>query len=218
MKLPDQPKERIKVLILILFSGIAIVSGSVQGLMFLQGKKRMLAEKLEELEWKSKSAGRDVLSAEQCKPRNIETLREIMSISHKHVLQPILGNYRLGASEILDPVAQRLGIEFQSVQEVGILDLPHPPARKTPNVFKVYSVRVSMECGYHKLRDFVRTLETDNPYLSVASIYIAGQEEKSEEKHRVVVGIQWPVWANYDMAAQFDNRVSETPLTGGLKP
>jgi hypothetical protein len=103
---------------------------------------------------------------------------------------------------VLDPLAARLGLTLQSIEESGLLDVPRPGKSTTPAFFKVYAVRVSLECGYEQMLAFLKAIEESNPYLAIVSVYVAGQEEKDPETHRVVIGVQWPVWASEELKEQ----------------
>lgn len=207
MKLPTDTKERMKVLILVGAGTLASLYGVFQGLSTLGRTKVAFGEKLVDIEWQTTVARHDVQSAESSRRRNTETLERIVEISHKHLLHPILGNYRLGASEILDRYAERLGVAFTAVQEVGITDLPKPPDRKMNNILKAYTVRVTMECSYRTLIEFLAAIEADNPTLVVSEVAVTGQADKDPEKHNCVVGIQWPIWAETEMAVGMEERL-----------
>ena len=208
MKLPDDPKEKTKILILVAIGVLATVSVVTQALLYTRNRKKELRETLDEVQWKSQAATRDVLSAERVKQRNDKTVAAIAAISRHHVLQPILGNYRLGATDILNRHAALSGLTVHSIQEIGILDLPKPSGTQSKkaqaaNVFKAYTVRLTLNCGYFDLWRFLQSIEEDNPFVCISSLSIVLDEDDDPESHRVVLGIQWPIWSDPERAAQF---------------
>ena len=209
MKLPDDPKDKMKVLLLIAMGVLATVAAMAQGVVHLIRQENQLTEQLADIEWQSTSANENITSAENCRSKNIQTLQSIVTISETHILHPILGNYRLGASEFLERVALGSGVQLDSIQEVGILDIPKPKAKTGENLLKAYTVRISMHCGYAKIQEFVRQLESNNPYLCISSLSIIGQQDVDPESHRVVMGIQWPIWSNPEMAVQMMERMTQ---------
>lgn len=209
MKLPDDPKDRMKVLLLIAIGVLATVAAMAQGVVHLIRQENQLTEQLADIEWQTTSASESIASAENCRSRNIQTVQSIVTISETHILHPILGNYRLGASELLERVALGSGVSLDSIQEVGILDIPKPKTKTGKNVLKAYTVRISMRCGYAKIQEFVRQLELNNPYLCISTLSIIGQQDVDPESHRVVMGIQWPIWSNPEMAVQMMERMTQ---------
>ena len=209
MKLPDDPKDKMKVLLLIAMGVLATVAAMAQGVVHLIRQENQLTEQLADIERQTTSANENITSAENCRSKNIQTLQSIVTISETHILHPILGNYRLGASEFLERVALGSGVQLDSIQEVGILDIPKPKAKTGENLLKAYTVRISMHCGYAEFQEFVRQLEFNNPYFCISSLSIIGQQDVDPESHRVVIGIQWPIWTNPEMAAQMMERMTQ---------
>ncbi|MBL7114660.1 MAG: hypothetical protein ISS35_02750 [Kiritimatiellae bacterium] len=209
MKLPDDPKDKMKVLLLITIGVLATVAAVAQGVIYLIRQENQLSERLADLEWQTTSANENISSAENCRTKNVHTIQSIVTISETHILHPILGNYRLGASEVLERIALGSGISLDSIQEVGILDIPKPKNKTGKNVLKAYTVRISTHCGYAKLQEFIRQLELNNPYVCISTLSIIGQQDVDPESHRVVMGIQWPIWSNPEMAVQMMERMTQ---------
>lgn len=194
MKLPTDRKERIKVLVLIALGILAALSASIQGIMSLSRQKSALTQKLQDVRYQIQTSKRDVMQADSCRPRNAETIRQIVSTSDEHVLHPILGNYRLGASETINRLAQASGVEIQSVQEVGIMDLPRAVDAKAR--FKAYTVRLTMDCSFFSLMEFLHRIEKVNPIINIATMTVVGSGDKTPQLQRIAMGMQWPIWVD----------------------
>lgn len=217
MKLPTDRKERNKVLVLVAMGVLAILSATTQGLVALTSRKHALATELEDLRFQTQTANRDVLQAEGLRPRNAAAIGRVIEASERHVLHPILGNYRLGASEFLQRHASESGLELGTLQEVGIMDLPRAGDGKGKGVFKAYTARVNVECDYFTLLAFLHRVEAANPYICVATLNVASQGEKVPDKHRVSIGFQWPIWADEGMVDTMRSRSAAAGLSqGGL--
>jgi hypothetical protein len=215
MKLPADRKEKTKVLVLIGLGVLAIVSVTTQGMVGLTAHKRTIAVELEDLKFQTQTARRDVLQAEGLRPRNAEAIARVMKASNSYVLHPILGNYRLGATEFLQRLAAESGVELTGLQEVGIMDLPRAGEGKGKSAFKAYTARASIECDYFTLLAFLHRLERANPLLCLATLSVASQGEKIPDKHRATLGVQWPIWADEAMVETMRTRASDAGLGQG---
>lgn len=213
MKLPTDRKERTKVLVLIALGVLAILSATTQGLVALTSRKRALAAELEDLQFQTQTARRDVVQAEGLRPRNAAAIGRVIEASERFVLHPILGNYRLGASEFLQRYATESGVELGGLQEVGIMDLPRAGDGKGKSAFKAYTARASVECDFFTLLTFLHRIEVANPYICVATLNVASQGEKVPNKHRVTIGFQWPIWADEGMVDTMRNRGAAAGLS-----
>jgi hypothetical protein len=196
MRLPSDPKERTKVLVLVAFGVVMGLYGVAQGLLSLTAKRAELEERLVDLEWQVSSSRRDVLSAQRSRAKDQEVIADVADASRAHLLHSILGNYRLGVTSILERHAAQAGLELQSVQEVGIMDLPQPSGKKIKNVFKAYAARVVLHCGFFNVIDFLRSLEEQNPYVCCTGLSVAANPEKDPQTHRITLTVQWPIWTD----------------------
>lgn len=223
MKLPENPKERLKVLVLIgigaAFLALVLVTLVIRPL--VARKKATMAE-IAEVREKLETAQRDVARMLQDRDRNAKVLGEIVSNAreHSYVLQPRLGNYELGAREYVESIAQGIGLKLGSVQEVGITQLPQPASPQSERQIKCYNLRISFATGLHELVQFLQLLESGNPYICVSSLAINARSEDNSS-HEIALDLQWPVWSSPEMQHALEQRLEEArrvPPTGNESP
>ena len=208
MKLPDDKNERTKVLVLVAIGGIAVIFGIIQGVINPMKKyKQEQAGRLVELGDEIEKARRAINRASSDEERNIEAVTRIKEISDRYILHPVLGNFLLGPTRILERDAASAGIVLDSVHEVGISEIVQDPRKKIDNVFKGYTVRVSVACGYTHLAKFLKQVEDGNPYLCMTGMTIIGNPDADPENHAITLDIQWPVWADYEMSAELEKQL-----------
>ncbi len=202
MKLPEDKNERIKVLIMILLGSLLALYGLVIGIIKpLISNKQIRTAKIIELETKLKEARRDIDDMMIAKDANDKNLREILKITREsnYLIKPNLGNYLLGASEIIKSYAEKAGIEID-VREIGRAEIPQSRNRKSKNFFMTYSLRVTLESGIHNFIHFIRNIEENNPYLCISALDIS-ENISDPAKHKIAFDVQWPTW--------MDNEVGE---------
>ncbi len=203
LQLPENKKDRQKILGVagVLAVG-ALYAAWAFGYQPLVAKKAAEAERIVELEKKIQTAERQT----QRTPRMQEDLRkataDVADYSERHMLHPRLGNYLLTAREILARHAEIAGLASYQSEETGLSALPAPRDDKQPaHTIQAYTVLVSLECSYDQLRHFIRSMEEDNPLLSISSVMISAQA-RSPQLHTVRMEIQWPVWIDPGMRAR----------------
>ncbi len=132
---------------------------------------------------------------------------EINSLLHRS--SPPAANPLLWASEFVYRHARATGVNVESLMEMKS-EIPawakaaesrpdsesaNPAPRKKPSApprrFVPYGVQVLTACGYNELKDFLRSMETDNPLISIVILSIASRE-KTPEKHLVRLALEWP--------------------------
>ena len=200
MKLPEDRKERVKVLSLVAIGVVAVLNGLFAGVLRPHIRKQndrrtRIAELTEQMEKGRRNISRMVKGQR----RNMEVLRDILYVADEkgYILMPRLGNYLLGATEIIESSMQRAGLSGFEVREVGILQLPQPPTETVERALKSYSVHIDMECGIHDLVRLLQIIEEENPYVCISGINVEGQVGKPAA-HRVGFDVQWPIWVDFE--------------------
>lgn len=89
--------------------------------------------------------------------------------------------------------ARQVGVDVQSVAEVGAGSPYWDAAVKSERSVKPYSVRVVTECSYQNLIDFVEVMEKSNPALCITDINISPQDSMPS-KHILNMTVEWPMW------------------------
>jgi hypothetical protein len=201
MKLPEDKKERTKILALIGLGAVIVAYGLYMGVVspLLKGKKERL-EKIDSIQAKVRKAEKATARMASDLATSSNILSEVDQLTNQRgfVLRDRLGNFLLGATEILEQCAQEAGVQIASIKENGMSQIPQGTARTTPAAFNAYTVTVQLECGTPGLTRFLESLEKANPYLCVSSLAISAQSNKPE-KHLVTAEVQWPAWADPKM-------------------
>jgi hypothetical protein len=211
MKLPEDKKERTKVLILIAIGSILVVYGLFVGVVspLVKGKKdRMdridaLQEKLRKAEKATARMGEDqrACSNALCRLDDLSNRKGV-------VLRDRLGNFLLSATEIVDRHAQKAGVTILGYKENGMSQLPQAASRSTPPVFNGYTVTVQVQGDTRDLVRLLKEIETDNPYLSVSSIGITAQQGKPN-RHQMSFEVQWPIWVDSKMPVRLATQLQD---------
>lgn len=89
--------------------------------------------------------------------------------------------------------ARQVGVDVQTVAEVGSSSPYWDSAVKSERSVKPYSVRIVTECSYQQLIDLVEVLEKSNPALCITDISISPQDQ-TPSKHILNMTVEWPVW------------------------
>ena len=89
--------------------------------------------------------------------------------------------------------ARQVGVDVQTVAELGS-SLPYwDVAVKSERSVKPYGVRIVTECSYPQLIDLVEALEKSNPALCITDISISPQDQ-TPSKHILNMTVEWPMW------------------------
>ena len=202
MHLPENKESRQKVLALLALGIVGVAYGIWIGVYdpLRRGRDESKA-KISQLQEDLRTARIQIQRTGETKKELQEVLRNLVEHSEKEMLQPRLGNYLLQAREILTESGKAAGVQFFSVTEVGLVDMPLQP-KKTNSVAAVsvraYSARVMAECGTDALVDWLRLLEEGNPLIAVTHISLSAQPE-TVQKHVARFEVQWPVWIDPTM-------------------
>lgn len=213
MKLPQEPKERMKVLMLIGIGAVAVVfmvvSVVVKPLMARKAQYREdIALAREDLD----TAQRDVNRMMVDRDANTKVLEGIVDGAYRQnfVLEPRLGNYELGAREFVEGIAQSVGVTIASMREIGLTQMPLPTTEQDKGLaLKCYNMNVQLLVGLPDLMLFLNAVEAGNPYLCVSSIAISSRIE-DPALHTVVLELQWPVWAVPTLGRQLEQRLQDS--------
>jgi hypothetical protein len=208
MKLPDDKKERTKILLLIAIGAVAVLYGIFSGIMMGQksmnervAKIEQLQEKLRKSELTVKRLNSDLLSSSN----SLSELHDIANV-RGWVLKDRLGNFLLGATEVVEEQAKAAGALIGPIKEGGISQIPQGDNPVATNTFHIYTANVQMEGGVHALLRLLRGLESNNPYLCVSAVSITAQRGKPE-KHAITFDVQWPIWADPKGPSKLEEQV-----------
>jgi len=226
MKLPEDPKERIKVLALVGVGGVGVIYALIAGILRpLSTRKVERLEQIAEMKEKLELAQRDVGRMLRDRAQNTKMLQEIIENASRkgYILRPRLGNYILGAREFVDRNAHEAAVEVTDVREIGIMQIPQPPLKKIDNSLKSYNVRVSLEGGLHHCVRLLSRLEESNPMACISSLSISSRSAEPA-LHHVSFELQLPVWVDPTMDDKLAQRLAEVlddaranPRTPGRK-
>jgi hypothetical protein len=210
MQLPNDKQQRIKIAIVAVLATTLVLLGLWQGVLNpLSRSRKAKNARLVECQESIQQAREEIRAAARQFKLNMENVQAIKEVSDKYVLHPILGNYLLGATEIIERQARSLGLQMEPVRETGISEIPSPRSSKAPNALKSYTVRVSLDASYHDVVRFLREIENSNPYVSTVSLAIVGQPETNPEKHKVTFEVQWPIWADPETPSSLQQQTLE---------
>lgn len=200
MAMPDNPTERKKIIAMII---LGVLLGAYLLINFLLlpyfatvREKRERVEELEHLIWRAET---ELQAVDRNMQRNASLVDELLDISERQrlILRPSLGNYLLVASEIMDRHADGLNLTLDPLTE------PSRPSRQSSineqqaggtMRFRPYTVNATLTGGTHALVQFLRRLETSNPYLSITRLIIMEDPETGPDSHFFSLSVQWPIW------------------------
>lgn len=214
MKLPDDPKKRQQVLILIgMVAVIVAVVAWMFGIQpFLKNRSDMLAD-IEKKTGELTTARDEVAKAPGNREMNRQTLKKINDISEKYVIQPRTGlNYHLAAREILEKVATSVGIETEPIVNVGTGSLLGGGQKDPSKHVKACTAIVTAKCGYGDIVRFVRTLEKENPYMSISRVSVVGRPAEDKKKHSITIEVQWPAWIDPSYPETLDVSIKKAEM------
>ena len=194
MKLPDTKKERIQTIALIIIGVIFViyVSGSYAIKPLLKKRSDQL-NGIEDLKSKIEMVENVIHLIKRSQQANAEVVSEILSITEtsNYVMKARLGNYLIGATELLEKAAKKTDISIKSIKELSVTAIPS--LNKSSNPFQLYTIAISVECGIHDLVLLLNNIEKSNPYLAISKIEIVGRPLKAGE-HSISFNVQWPIW------------------------
>lgn len=210
MKLPEDKKERTKILVLIAIGVVVVLYLAIIGVVNpALRKKNERTVRVQELRDDLKKARREISRMPRDRKQNDKTVAKIREVADKYVLRSRLGNFLLGGRETIERHAKNVDVELETVREIGIAEIPQSGKKKSGNAFKSYTIRVAVNCGFHDLLRLLRQLEKSNPYLCVSSVGIT-ERSGTPAKHTVSFDVQWPIWADNEMASKLEQQLNST--------
>jgi len=216
MKLPEDKKQRTQVLALIGIGAVVVVVLIFQmpmvGILPIIKAKKEKRAKIEQLIIDIGKANKEVEQEKKDKVEDINTLKKIRDNAANYVIVPELGNYEIPAANYIDAIAQKLDLKLEAKRQLGL------SADNGQTFFRIFSLRVTLECSYEEAVKFVKEVENGNPLISVVNIAITGQSPPKQEKHMVSFDVQWPAWTDPEMPAKMDIQIKELSNKTGVSP
>ena len=210
MKLPENKKERIQMLVLLGISVLALLYFAIAfGIKPIIKNKKDRIAKIAELETKARDLKALLAQASGDSWEIKQALAKIKEYSDKYLLQPRLGeNYFLGASETVEQWFKDAGIDKDavkaSVSETG--KVPVQQAEAARRAVSAYKIRIVLQCDLLELIRLVKIIEDSSPFLCITDLGIRAQTGVPE-KHQVAFTVEWPVWTESDMPARLDDQI-----------
>jgi hypothetical protein len=140
------------------------------------------------------------IKAQDAAANSFRESQALLTHNFQHHLPPI-ENTLIWATERMNEVARRFGIDIESLSELA---QPKPSWAAAPTAgkdgaadrrrFIPYAVQLTFECGYFDLVRMIAELEGANPFVSVSGLSISGRVE-TPERHAVRMIVQWPQYA-----------------------
>ncbi|MBT3294433.1 MAG: hypothetical protein HN919_13330 [Verrucomicrobia bacterium] len=210
MKLPDDKQQRVKIFVMIGLGAALVVLGIVQGIINpLRTSRANRMVRMEECQRGVERARKEIKKAARSFTHRMETLDSIKRASDQYILHPVLGNYLLEATGIIEAHASALNIAIDPVREVAISDIPRNANAKKDRLLKAYTVRVNLVAPYHDAFAMMREIENQNPYVCITSVMIRPRTGVDIERHSISIEVQWPVWADPEFPAEIEEQLKE---------
>jgi Tfp pilus assembly protein PilO len=211
MKLPEDRKQRIQVLVLIGIGCVVVLILLAQfAIVPIIDSRRKLAETREEYRARLEKAQRELKASAQIQAEFDEVTRQLQAIASDYLLRPILGSYLVGVTEAMEPRAKETGFVLDDIQERGVQAL-RLQAKETAGQrpYNAYSAQISGQGSYAEIMAFLNAIETRNPYVCVTELRISGQPDNPSQ-HRVSLRIEWPIEVENALRSP-DAAVKEAP-------
>ncbi len=113
----------------------------------------------------------------------VETIEKLDELS---VHTPTVSDRYAWAYEYISLRAVKAGVELDSLEEMAYVgDEEKDPAKAA------YDIKLSMQCGYNQLVEFLWRIERGNPLVRIKDVNIS-TFSNSSDRHQVRVILQWP--------------------------
>lgn len=215
MKLPDDKKERNKILVLSGIGACAVLYGIYAGVIQpYSNKKKGMAARIEQLTEDVRRAHAEIDQMDKDRNANTEAIRTIYEESERFFLKPKLGgNYRLSAMDVITEYAIKANVDVkpESIREMGQGDV-----LGGRNQVRSYSANITLYCSYNDLVRFLRTIGEENPYIFVTGLSISAREGSITE-HSCSIDVQWPIWADRETPDKLREKVGTAEPEGGSR-
>jgi len=129
-----------------------------------------------------------------------DTTEQIQRVTNEHIVP--MGNPLTWVTERVYNSARMVGVDIQSVGEIKQKTPMWEALIKADRVFKPYTVRIVMECGYSELLAMISALELSNPYVTVTGVIVTAQDQ-FPTRHLISLVVEWPIWGknvNFEVA------------------
>jgi len=202
VKLPDDPKERKKLYLAMIFGACAVLYGIYAGVVTpMRNSEAATHEAIAELERQISTAEKLIKRVELMRVNDRKVVREIAetAIHTENLIVPTLGNnYVIPSGRIIDGLADRCELDLDARRQIGLSKVTQRPGNTTKDAFRSYTVGVKLSTGLYPLLAFMRELETGNPYACISDITINARPGTPEE-HDIDLAIQWPTWSDQNL-------------------
>jgi len=140
-------------------------------------------QELSDLQTKLDDARQVIKRADVVQKALEETVAELEEL-RKHT--PTISDRYAWAYEYVSRRAVQAGVELDSLEEISYMgDDEKDPAEQA------YEIKISTQCGYNQLVEFLWRIEGGNPLVRVKDVNVSIFPDDLE-KHRVQVVLQWP--------------------------
>jgi hypothetical protein len=209
-KLNDMTKEQKQISVLVgLVAVISIYATVTFGIAPLKEKWGSSRVELEEL---SEKLGRADRTIDREPDIRVELSRFVEDLSQaaEHFI-PDPDNTLAWVTRRVYQLGRDLGMDIEAV--VPSTSGPQLAAvdrvtGKTDRFFDYYGVRISTSGTYLEVIEFVKALETSNPYLAIAGLSVSAIS-RSPEEHAVQIDVHWPIWASDEGTSQIRTAESD---------
>ncbi len=132
----------------------------------------------------------DVANTEQQQKETDQAKAQRDTLTNEGVIEPLLGSFAMRAKMLLDPIAQRNGLQIDSVRELTpiTLQLPKPAPEQ---IHYRQPIEFSGQGSYAQIAAFIAQVEEENPLTILSGLLILGQTQ-NVERHKVVMSFEWP--------------------------
>ncbi|MDI6775052.1 MAG: hypothetical protein QME60_06625 [Verrucomicrobiota bacterium] len=196
MKLPENKKERVQILVFGVILGVGIFYAAVAfGIRPMIKARKERKAGMEQLQTKIKEAQEYLEVTADNAGKNHEFLSNIEAFSETHFLKPRLGdNYALGVGEMVEDWARESGLKLAAPGEIGRTDLPH--AEGARSVVRAYAFNINPKCGLQDLVRLLQFIENRNPAMAVIHLSIL-PNSGDPLNHTITLSMHTPIWANH---------------------
>ncbi len=216
MKLPEDRKERMQILVLgalvtatLLY---VIVHFGVWGMFDARHAHR---DRIAELDTRIREAENLRARAAGSPQQYRETLEEIQAHAQRHLLQPRLGgNLLIGASEQVAPWFEAMDMPMPEIREIGRTESQGRRGPRERQQVWSYAVALTFRCGFHELTRLLEIVENSDPCVTVSHVSVRADSPAPPDQlpqHPVSVRVEWPIWRDDDMWARVPQKLENAP-------
>jgi len=183
MKKKFTKKEMQQLAVVALLVGGGIVYGFwVLFITPLKETAKTRAVKLDALATQNRQAHAAISAVREHEEKLATMNLELRQLTEQHAVRPILGSsYQLGMRQRFDPLAAKTKFTIQSINALQPEPLPwgRPDAPLSLCVADIRGIG-----SYQQIRDFVATVESENPLIHLSSLTISADLGNDPTRHR----------------------------------